>query len=229
LAKQFIVNEIYRTIHGEGVRYGIPHIFVRFSHCNLVCNFCDTEFESGRDLTGDEIVAECERLAAVREEQPAATFASSSGYWQMPTGAKAPVDNGPARGPIRDVLLCGGEPLLQANGELIDQFHDAGWKVCCETNGTVPAPDSIDWITCSPKVAEHAIKLQRANELKYVRGYGQGIPRPRLAAEHYLISPMFSASHTDKETLDWCINLVLENPQWRLTVQHHKLNFGNLR
>jgi organic radical activating enzyme len=217
--RRYKVNEIYRTIHGEGVRYGIPHVFVRFSLCNLTCNFCDTEYESGTDLTAEQIVDQCNKLAAVTP--------NGDGV-QVPEARRTP-DNGPTRGPIRDVLLCGGEPLLQADVGLVDQFHQGGWFVACETNGTVDPVASIDWITCSPKVAEHAIKLSRVDELKYVRGVGQAIPRPKLAAKHYLISPLFSASHTNEETIQWCIKLVLDNPQWRLTVQHHKMAFANLR
>jgi len=219
LAQQYKVNEIYRTIHGEGVRYGIPHVFVRFSLCNLTCNFCDTEFESGTDMTAADIVAQCGALGAIP---------TNGDGVQVPEARRTP-NNGPHRGPIRDVLLCGGEPLLQADDELVEEFHRNGWFVACETNGTVDAAAGIDWVTCSPKVAEHAIKLTRVDELKYVRGVGQAIPRPKLVAKHYLISPLFSASHTDAATIEWCIKLVLDNPQWRLTVQHHKLSFANLR
>jgi organic radical activating enzyme len=214
------INEIYRTIHGEGVRYGIPHVFVRFSLCNLTCNFCDTEFESGRHLNSAAILEQCERLAANPEPETGPPVA----------GARQAVVRGPAGGgPIRNVLFCGGEPLMQLDAALVDAFKRAGWFTCVETNGCYPVPDGVDWVTCSPKVAEHAIKLQRANELKYVRGNGQGIPQPKLKADHYLISPLFSATNTDKETLQWCIQLVMDNPQWRLTVQHHKIAFGNLR
>jgi len=63
-----------------------------------------------------------------------------------------------------------------------------------------------------------------AQEVKYVRAYGQAIPRPACKAEHQLISPAFEANdQTPGETLRWCINLVKENPAWRLSVQQHKL------
>lgn len=218
MSKSYLVNEIYFTIHGEGVRYGTPHVFVRFSHCNLTCGFCDTEFEATVEMTAAEIVAEAERLTAW---QPAER--------RVAAGAK---DHGPGtvrEGPCRNVLFCGGEPLLQLDEELIETFKAGGWFTVVETNGSRPAPAGVDWITCSPKVAEHAIALEFCNELKYVRGYGQGIPRPRCRADHYLISPMFEGNEGDRQTIAWCVQLVKDNPQWRLTIQHHKAGFGGIR
>lgn len=216
---KYLVNEIYRTIQGEGVRYGIPHVFVRLAKCNLTCKFCDTEFESYRELTGEEILAEV--TAEADRVVPMSTKAQVLG--QIRGGVPLPHQ------PIRNVMFCGGEPLLQLDADLLAIFKAAGWFTVCETNGTMPAPEGLDWIACSPKVAEHAIKLQRVNELKYVRAWGQGIPHPRLAADHYLISPMYTGDRLEERTLAWCIELVQANPAWRLTIQHHKASFGGLR
>jgi 7-carboxy-7-deazaguanine synthase len=215
--KKYLINEIYYTLHGEGRRYGIPHIFVRFSGCQLSCDFCDTEFESGRAMTGPQIVAEATRLAALPEEPERP---------EVPGAIKRePVVQ---RAPCRNVLFCGGEPLLQLDDDLLKLFKDAGWFTVVETNGTMEIPDLIDWSTCSPKVAEHAIKPTFVNELKYVRGHGQGIPRPQCRADHYLLSPIFNGDQGDGDNMTWCIKLVRENPQWSLTVQHHKVSFGEV-
>ena len=74
----------------------------------------------------------------------------------------------------------------------------------------------------SPKVAEHAIRQRVAHEVKYVRAYGQAIPRTVVEAMHYVISPAFDGDFLDPETLDWCKDLVKQNPPWRLSVQQHK-------
>jgi len=218
-AGEYAVNEVYYTIHGEGVRVGIPHVFVRFSKCNLTCDFCDTEFESHRRLTAAALLAEVTAKADAAYAAPVDVTvkgARSRGTF---------VDSGPCR----NVLFCGGEPLLQLDAALVALFKDAGWHLSIETNGTRPAPEGIDWITCSPKVAEHAIKLSRANELKYVRDAGMGIPLPAIPADHYLISPMFDAGVCPPATLAWCLKLVLDNPAWRLTAQHQKTTFGDIR
>ncbi len=126
----------------------------------------------------------------------------------------------------KNVIFTGGEPLLQllkTPVELLAAFKNAGYFVAIETNGSInPEYGCIDWITCSPKVAEHCIKCLRANEVKYVRGYGQAIPVPTCKADYYLISPAFDGNAVFKRTMDWCVNLVKENPTWRLSCQQHK-------
>lgn len=192
--KRYLVNEIFYSLQGEGVRAGTPNHFLRLSRCNLECKVethgfdCDTEFESGRWLTLDEIVGELRQL-------------SERCDW---------------------VVLTGGEPALQVDRELIDGLHAAGYKLAIETNGSIELPAGIDWITVSPKVAEHAIRQRVANEVKYVRGHGQATPRTVVQADHHLLSPAFDGDQLDPRALDWCIRLCKENPPWRLSVQQHK-------
>ena len=115
------------------------------------------------------------------------------------------------------MVATGGEPALQLDAALIAALHQV------ETNGSRALPAGLDWITVSPKVAEHAVRQRAAHEVKYVRGYGQAIPRTVVEADHYLISPAFDGLEVDRRTLDWCIRLCKENPPWRLSVQQHKL------
>ncbi|HKV10477.1 MAG TPA: 7-carboxy-7-deazaguanine synthase QueE [Thermoanaerobaculia bacterium] len=193
--ERYLVNEIFYSLQGEGVRAGTPNLFLRLSKCNLTClkethGFdCDTEFESGRWMAAGEIVSELKELAP------------QCGW----------------------VILTGGEPVLQVDAELIDALHGTGYKLAIETNGSVELPPGIDWITVSPKVAEHAIRQKTAHEVKYVRGYGQAIPKTVVTAEHYLISPAFDGAEVDPRTLDWCIRLCKDNPPWRLSLQQHKV------
>lgn len=56
LGHELFVHSIWPTIQGEGPHAGCPAIFIRLTGCNLRCHFCDTEFETGRVLTLDEIV-----------------------------------------------------------------------------------------------------------------------------------------------------------------------------
>lgn len=193
--RRYLVNEIFYSLQGEGVRAGTPNLFLRFARCNLECakethDFdCDTEFVSGRWLGPGELL---EELRAASDE-------------------------------CRWIVLTGGEPALQVDPPLIDDLHAAGYALAIETNGSVALPPGLDWVTVSPKVAEHAIRQRRADEVKYVRGYGQAVPRTVVAADHYLISPAFDGPELDRRTLDWCVRLVKENPPWRLSLQMHKL------
>ncbi len=47
------INEIFYSIQGESTQAGRPCVFVRLSHCNLRCSYCDTTyaFFDGRDMT----------------------------------------------------------------------------------------------------------------------------------------------------------------------------------
>lgn len=198
--KQYGINEIFYSIQGEGVRAGTANCFVRFSGCNLKCSRdgeagfdCDTEFTSGRMLTVEEISRE---------------MVSSQGRVIIQPWA----------------IFTGGEPLLQVDQGLVDYMKRRGWSLAIETNGTIPLVNGFDWICCSPKTAEHTLQLgSRVDELKYVRRAGQGIPKPSLKANHYLISPAVQPDgNIETSDLAWCINLVKDNPTWRLSVQQHK-------
>jgi organic radical activating enzyme len=120
-------------------------------------------------------------------------------------------------------VLTGGEPALQVDRQLIDSLHKADYRLAIETNGSILLPLGIDWVTVSPKVAEHALRQRTAQEVKYVRGYGQAIPRTVVEAEHYLVSPAFDGLEVEPRTLAWCIRLCQDNPPWQLSVQQHKL------
>lgn len=192
------VNEIFYSLQGEGVRTGTANVFVRFSGCNLACDLEPGPRSPGGWVCDTEFVSgrsmEIDQL--MREMREA--------------------------GPIGWCVLTGGEPGLQVTGDLLSALHGVGWRVAIETNGTIPLPPDIDWVTVSPKVAESAVRQLTADEVKYVRGFGQGLPRPQCEARHWLVSPAFNGDHVDPRALEWCVVLVKKNPEWRLSVQAHK-------
>lgn len=198
------VNEIFKSVQGEGYRQDRESVFLRFTGCNLRCAVepgprspggfdCDTEFVSGVRMSAFDIVNRCDSLWA---EDPAERW----------------------------VVITGGEPTLQLDQMIVDEFHGRGWKIQIETNGTARVnPDyDIDFITVSPKVAEHALKQLFADEVKYVRGYGQALPKTRVNAKHYFISPAFDGSEMNEETIQWCNQL--SNTKWQVSIQKHKLD-----
>ena len=54
------INEIFKSIQGESTHMGIPCAFIRLTHCNLRCTYCDTEysFYEGKDMSISEILNE---------------------------------------------------------------------------------------------------------------------------------------------------------------------------
>lgn len=49
------INEIFESIQGEGPVVGYKQLFIRFCGCNLNCNYCDTEFQTGYEYTPQEL------------------------------------------------------------------------------------------------------------------------------------------------------------------------------
>ncbi len=261
--KSYVVNEIFYSLQGEGMRAGTANLFLRLTGCNETCRLethgfdCDTEFASGRRMTLEEIVAELRRAEAetvgvapaapsvyVKDAAPsdlgAGRMAPTDPSLQVQDGKEPPTQNDMSTPPGSEsasasampagrpqhtcgwVILTGGEPGLQVDRALIDALHAAGYRLAIETNGSIALPEGIDWITVSPKVAEHAIRQRTASEVKYVRGWGQAIPRTVVEADYKLISPAFIGEQVDARALAWCIQLVKQHPVWRLSVQQHK-------
>ncbi len=192
----FRVNEIFYSVQGEGKLAGTPMVFIRFTDCNLRCTRTNAGFDCDTEFTSGTEMTLRDLLDAAMDKAP-------DGLW---------------------VLLTGGEPGLQVTEAMIEAFHDAGWKVAIETNGTIKLPDGIDWICVSPKSAEHTLQQTRADEVKYVRFQGQAIPVTRVRATHYLLSPAFQADGSVRpDDLAHVRDLVLANPGWTLSAQTHKL------
>lgn len=214
------VKEIYYTLQGEGAQTGRAAVFCRFAGCNLwsgheadraaaVCRFCDTDFV-GVDGPGGG-----------RFETAAALAAAVADAWRSGSGASPDRSDTPAAG--RPLVVCtGGEPLLQLDALAVDAFHGRGFDVAVETNGTRPLPPGIDWVCVSPK-ADAELMVRSGDELKLV--YPQdGAPPERyqsLDFRHFFLQPMDGPDrerHT-AQAIEYC----LSHPQWRLSLQTHKL------
>jgi 7-carboxy-7-deazaguanine synthase len=194
------VNEIFYSLQGEGRRVGEPSVFLRFAGCNLACSMDPGPISPGGFDCDTEFAS---GISVSAEEIRERLLHVSQG--------------------CRKVILTGGEPLLQADNELGEALKNDGWFIAVETNGTIFAPEWIDWISLSPKVAEHAIRTGRADELRYVRAHGQGIPKPTIPAKYKYLSPPFSPSGLSQEDLAWCQSLCLKHHEWSLSVQAHKM------
>ncbi len=117
--------------------------------------------------------------------------------------------------PAKMVVLTGGEPSLWIDEAFVEKLHQAGKYVCIETNGTHPIPDSVDWITCSPKGAP--VVLTRIDEVKVVYTGDEDVePYLSLPAQVHFLQPC-SCKNTQE-----VVAYIQEHPQWRLSLQTHK-------
>ncbi len=126
--------------------------------------------------------------------------------------------------PARYVVLTGGEPTLQVTETLIEQFHQAGYTVAMETNGTHPLPANLDWSTVSPK---GEVTVRRCNELKVLFGAGgqlKPMALPQTEADYYYLQPCDTGDDArNRLIMQACVEFIKANPQWRLSLQTHKL------
>lgn len=120
-----------------------------------------------------------------------------------------------ARYAPKHVVLTGGEPAMQIDAEKVRMLKDAGYFVQIETNGSLPVPKNIDWVTCSPK--EGPWLIDHVDELKIVY-QGQDVEE---IASHFnpKVKCLQPCSRINtRETIDY----IIAHPWWRLSLQTHK-------
>jgi 7-carboxy-7-deazaguanine synthase len=207
----YAVKEVFYSLQGEGANTGRPAVFCRFAGCNLwsgreedrataICRFCDTDFV-GTDGSGG------------------GRFASASALAQA-VAAMWPAQSSPRARPF--VICTGGEPLLQLDEHLVTALHDCGFEVAIETNGTQLPPPGIDWICVSPK-ARAELVLRSGDELKLIFPQTGAEPErfEHLDFRHFFLQPLDDPERTWNTQL--ALRYCLEHPQWRLSLQTHKL------
>ena len=205
----YSVKEIYYTLQGEGGQAGRAAVFCRFTGCNLwtgreedrtkaVCQFCDTDFIGTNGPGGDKFGSAQLLAQAVAR------------LW--PKGERGK--------PL--VVFTGGEPLLQLDQSLVDAMHEQNFEIAVETNGTQPAPNGIDWICVSPK-ADAELVLTKGSELKLVFPQLNALPErfAELDFQHFFLQPMdgLEGKKNTRKAIEYC----LQHPQWRLSIQTHKV------
>ena len=205
----YSVKEIFYTIQGEGAQSGRAAVFCRFAGCNLWsgreadrlsadCQFCDTDFVGTDGVNGGKFVS------------PEALVDRVESQWPSPNRVR------------RYVVCTGGEPLLQLDHNLIREFHNRGFEVAVETNGTIPVPKGVDWVCVSTKGAV-PVQVKQGNELKLVYPQTGNDPAQFLSwnFDHYFIQPKDGPDIVLNTELS--IQFCKENPSWRLGLQIHKM------
>ena len=207
----YSVKEIFYTLQGEGAQVGRPAVFCRFAGCNLwsgreadrnkaICKFCDTDFVGTDGVNGGKFSDATSLANAVNAQWP---------------------ENGKGKS-IPYVVCTGGEPALQLDDELVEAFHAVGFEVAIETNGTLELPKGIDWVCVSPKAGSE-ILVKTGNELKLVYPQAENQPSDfnELEFEYYYLQPMDNEDR--EENTQIVIKYCLTDPQWRLSLQTHKM------
>jgi len=193
------VKEIFYSIQGEGGRQGEASIFIRLSKCNLNCWFCDTDWNTGVEMSIEAIASEIKQYNC---------------KW---------------------IIWTGGEPTMQLTEDILSYFKDLGYKQAIETNGTNKVSKLIDYITCSPKKEVSLKKLHDnfpngVNEFRFPISDDVKIPTIKSLpyADNYFVSPIFTGEEKkrfelNEQNINKCIDFVLKNTDWKLSLQIHKI------
>lgn len=120
------------------------------------------------------------------------------------------------------IVFTGGEPLMQLDSELIQLFKQHGYKLHIETNGTLPVPIGIDWVTCSPKDEEPLIQAEVVDEVKIVY-QGQSWEKLEKMRGFFPPTALFYLQPCSGANIPETVNAVLHSGNWRLSLQTHKL------
>lgn len=120
------------------------------------------------------------------------------------------------------VLLTGGEPLLQVDAALTAAFRAAGMLIHVETNGSLPVPPGIDWVTCSPKDGELRIRPESINEIKIVNT-GQSLEELIDIRDRFPFTRLFYLQPCSGKNIPETVEMVKMLRDWRLSLQTHKL------
>jgi len=120
------VNEIFRSVQGEGIFAGVLQVFIRFGGCGAACAYCDTP--AGK-----------ERAAWCRCETPGGgvTLENPAGAEAISTMAVSLAGATPG---IHSIAVTGGEPLDQPDFlvDLLEELARCGIPRFLETNGLDP-------------------------------------------------------------------------------------------
>lgn len=223
------VKEAFYTLQGEGAQAGRASVFCRFSGCNLwsgrqadrataKCTFCDTDFigtdgvNGGKFATADALAA---HIVALWPNHGSALKPNTMSLTSSQTSSQV----------TPYVVFTGGEPLLQLDTALIAALHQHGFEVAVETNGTLTPPPGIDWLCVSPK-GNNSLTITQGDELKLVFPQADAPPEQftSLDFSHFFLQPMDLAPlNQDKTTVAEATAYCMANPQWRLSLQMHKL------
>jgi 7-carboxy-7-deazaguanine synthase len=189
------IVETFHSIQGEGAWAGTNAFFIRLALCDVGCPWCDTKISWSDKHHPRRAIADLVQEA--KSHQP------------------------------HFVVITGGEPLMHDLTDLTQALHDAGLRVHLETSGAHPLTGQFDWITLSPKQFKPPLTeiYPQVQELKVVISqigdFAWAETQAALTnaqAIRYL-QPQWEA----QDSQDLIFQYILNHPQWRMSLQTHKL------
>lgn len=194
-----VINEVFKSIQGEGRYMGVPVVFVRTQGCSLRCPFCDqnnTWAYTEKEFKPEEVLGMVESKMRI---------------------------------PGIIVITGGEPTEQNDLYQFVRIAKYEGWKCHLETNGTEDiASGYFDWVVCSPKERNEYRVPKGVDELKYVIKNGDDINhiidagvRHKFARRIWL-QPMANGDEIVAENVRFCYEQVMKDNRLRLGFQFHK-------
>ena len=208
------VVETFHSLQGEGIHAGRSAFFIRLGGCNVGCSWCDTKHSWPEGVHPRLVIASLADAAVD-------AVANGAGF----------------------VVITGGEPLHHNLNELcgalrqaLERYQEAGVPLHLETSGVDPLSGSFDWITLSPKRHKPPTPqlLAACNELKVVVHNAEDLAfaeemaaaanaNRSVTAQAKGLALLLQPGHDCEEGQRLAIEFVKAHPEWRLSLQTHKL------
>lgn len=208
LNKTAPVTEIFTSIQGEGPYVGVNQIFVRFSHCHLKCQYCDTPMQSSNGQChiygqpGSKTITQqlANPLTPATLINTLGTLAQQSYY--------------------HSVSFTGGEPLLYHAllAQVFAAIQNLGLKTYLETSGT--QPEFLATVLPHTDIIAMDIKLPSATgERDYFAEHHQFMALASSTPQCDLYAKVVINNHITQDELQSIITVMQPYPNTLLVIQ----------
>lgn len=197
------VNDIFYSLQGEGFNTGRAAVFIRFAGCNLRCPFCDTDFDSFREMTDEEII---EAIAPYKSR------------FVVLTGGEPTLQVDEA---FVDLLHSHGyEVAMESNGTRPAPSH-LDWLTVSPKS--LPAtPSNRRGASEGKEPDEIKIVFENEDALKQTLS-GLPLLSERGGGRLYLQPCDTGNALRNRQITAACVDYIKHHPEWRLSLQTHKL------
>ncbi len=188
------IVETFHSVQGEGAWTGTNAFFIRLGGCDVGCWFCDTKHSWNPKRHPTMAIADL--TAAAKAVNPAI------------------------------VVITGGEPLMHDLAPLTESLHAQGLRVHLETSGAHPLSGTFDWVTLSPKPFKppHESVYPEADELKVVIATADDFEWAEEQSRQVPSTTLrYLQAEWSSQTTPLIFDYVLQHPEWRISLQTHKL------
>lgn len=199
------VNEIFYSIQGESTMAGLPCIFIRLTHCNLRCSYCDTEyaFFEGTDFSVSEIISEVNKYGCNLVEI---------------TGGE-PLLQKEVHVLMKELCDLGFQVMIETGGSMPIKEIDKRVKIIMDLK--CPSSEMSD-----KNLYENIISLKQADEIKFVIGNREDYDWSKDLIHKYSLTEkcivLFSNVYSDLEPIHLAEWILTDKLKVRFQIQMHK-------